>query len=703
MTIHRFFPTFTGQKVSAGKRADKLVLLLLIIALAAFLRLWQIDSLPPGFHFDEAFEGLEAWRILTDPTYRPIFLTGNFGVPPLNSYANAITFAVWRALALPVGPTAMRVTAAIFGIGGIVALWGLARELRHPTLRLIKLSPLFPLWAAFLLATMRWHIHFSRMGIEPIIVPLVWTLAIALFLHGWRTGRYSAFIGSGTVLAAGMYAYQGAWVIPFLLTATLLLLVMSGQFRLHEDSSRFLPPRRAIRGSLVAAAVAFVLVAPLGWFFWHNMELVFLRPAQLSIVGETASPADSNVAGSIWATAKMFGPFGMPGDTDPRRNLPGVPALSIWYAMPFYLGLGLTLFRIRQPGSLIMLIGLVGLSSPGVISEYAPHFHRILGAAAPTALLCAVGIDWLWQWRPLRRMKLVGGQWLVILLLVAGAAREAQNYFVHWAALPDLFHAFDVGLWQIGQQIAAQPPETRVYLTPRNTEHATLAFAWSTQPNAHAAPIPFDGRQVFPLTAGTNERDEYYFVIEHEDFRTRLLWPGLFAQAPIIDEISDGNGDLYAHTYYRPANTPVIREPHFYLHEDRSAQILGDGIALQGFDVQPPQVKAGEILYVQYYWIVDDTPSANWTVFTHLLRKENDDTLTLITGHDSPPGGGSLPTTRWQSGWLILDEYQIAMPPELQPGTYLLGTGLYQPSGERLPATGEEGDHRIILGTVDIE
>ena len=55
----------------------------IILLLAAGLRLWQIDALPPGFHFDESFEGLEAWRILTDATYRPIFLEGNFGVAPI--------------------------------------------------------------------------------------------------------------------------------------------------------------------------------------------------------------------------------------------------------------------------------------------------------------------------------------------------------------------------------------------------------------------------------------------------------------------------------------------------------------------------------------------------------------------------------------------------------------------------------------------
>ena len=59
-----------------------------VLAVAAGLRLWQIDTIPPGFHFDEAFEGLEAWRIWTDPSYRPVFLAGNFGVAPANAYAN---------------------------------------------------------------------------------------------------------------------------------------------------------------------------------------------------------------------------------------------------------------------------------------------------------------------------------------------------------------------------------------------------------------------------------------------------------------------------------------------------------------------------------------------------------------------------------------------------------------------------------------
>ena len=99
-----------------------LVGLVLIAVTAATLRLWQIDAIPPGFHFDESFEGLEAWRILTEPGYKPIFLSGNFGVPPLNAYANALTFAIFRLLGGEAGPTAIRVTAAIFGLLGVLAV-----------------------------------------------------------------------------------------------------------------------------------------------------------------------------------------------------------------------------------------------------------------------------------------------------------------------------------------------------------------------------------------------------------------------------------------------------------------------------------------------------------------------------------------------------------------------------------------------------
>src|SRR5207249_4066233 len=105
-----------GPKLS---RTTGWLILLGILLVAAGLRFWRITSLPPGFYLDEAFEGLGAWRILTDPTYRPIFLSGYSTALALNSYANAGMFWLFQQLGGEAGPLAMRITAACFGVCGV--------------------------------------------------------------------------------------------------------------------------------------------------------------------------------------------------------------------------------------------------------------------------------------------------------------------------------------------------------------------------------------------------------------------------------------------------------------------------------------------------------------------------------------------------------------------------------------------------------
>lgn len=685
----------------------RLLWLAVALCLALGLRLWRIDSLPPGFHFDEAFEGLEAWRILRDPTYRPLFLPGNFGVLPLNVYANALMFGLFELAGGAPGPTAMRVTAALVGLLTVGTVYLLASELRALDGPQSRLTIAFPLLAAVTLAVMRWHIHFSRMGIEPILTPLLWAAATWLLLRGWRTGHALHYAGGGALVGLAMYAYQAAWVIPLLAAGTGLTLLFTnretGDSRLEAERGQSpvsnlqspisSPQSQPVWGLFIAALAAGLTFAPLGWYFWQHPDQFLLRPAQIAVVGEGAAAETTSVWATTGATAKMFGPFGAPGDQDPRRNLPGAPALSPWLALPFYLGLALAVARLRRPAFAILPIGLFGLLLPGVLSEYAPHFHRIVGASAPVALLCAAGLDWLWRARrgPLPQWGLRA---LVIGLLLLGGVTEARNYFVRWAALPDLYYAFDVGLWQIGERIAALPPDAAVYLTPRPADHPTLAFALQAQHGGAPAPVSFDGRHIFPLTTAPNPQPAYYVVIEHEDFRTPLLLPELFPMAPVVARLVDWQGQAYARIYERPAQTTPQRPP-----AHPAPFVVGDGIALLGYDLLPASPRAGEVLYLQLHWRVDSAPTGDWTVFTHIVAHDPSGANRLVAGHDSRPGAGSLPTPHWQPGWRILDEYQIPLPGELAAGTYRLEIGLYRPDGARLPADGSN----IVLGEVRIE
>src|SRR5512133_3834981 len=135
------------------------VALVLITALAAAFRFWRLDAIPPGFHYDEAYEAGEAWRVITQPGYHPIFFAGNFGVEPIFIYLTSLAFRLFGP-----APAVMRGVAALLGTLTVPALYGLGRELVAADRRLPAALP----WlAAAVLAILRWHVHFSRVGIEP--------------------------------------------------------------------------------------------------------------------------------------------------------------------------------------------------------------------------------------------------------------------------------------------------------------------------------------------------------------------------------------------------------------------------------------------------------------------------------------------------------------------------------------------------------
>ena len=264
---------------------------------------------------------------------------------------------------------------------------------------------------------------------------------------------------------------------------------------------------------------------------------------------------------------------------------------------------------------------------------------------------------------------------------------------MQWAALPILYDKFDVAEWSISQQIAAQPPDIPLYLTPRDSIPLRMSFALET--HQRQGPIMFDGNHIFPLMAQVSPTPELYIVIEPLDARTHLLWPELFptiVRQPTPIPWLSGSDPI--RLYLRPANTTPQHPPQHML-----TTTLGDGIALLGYDVQPERLWASHILYLQLHWLVQKVPTGDWTVFTHLLVKDSTGAKHLIAGIDSQPGGGSLLTPQWQKGWRILDEYQIKLPANLKPGEYGLEIGLYQVNGLHLPP----GSAGVTLGNVKIE
>ncbi|MFN8491964.1 MAG: glycosyltransferase family 39 protein [Caldilineaceae bacterium] len=90
---------------------------------------------------------------------------------------------------------------------------------------------------------------------------------------------------------------------------------------------------------------------------------------------------------------------------------------------------------------------------------------------------------------------------------------------------------------------------------------------------------------------------------------------------------------------------------------------------------------------VQVQWQATQVVQSNYTVFVQLLDKS----AKLLAQSDQQPQQGKFPTSTWQPGDVLADEYQFAQPPTPQAGAQWaqLIIGLYDQDQKRLAVQGE--------------
>ncbi len=109
-----------------------------------------------------------------------------------------------------------------------------------------------------------------------------------------------------------------------------------------------------------------------------------------------------------------------------------------------------------------------------------------------------------------------------------------------------------------------------------------------------------------------------------------------------------------------------------------SGPLFGEAIRLEGMRLQPE----GDRMRVQAWWRAVARPPGDYTTLVHLYDAEG---KVLATG-DALPQQGAFPTSLWEPGDLIADEY--VLPLERQ--SKRVGLGWYDPvTGVRLPISGD--------------
>ena len=663
--------------------------LMLITAAAGGLRLYQIDRLPPGLSYDEAWNDLQAFRVVQGKIHPVYFVDERRDVEePLHIYLIAGLFAL-------TGPQAIggRVVSGLLGTLTIPLLFLATREM----LKALQTDPHPPpflhgrgenviaLLAAFILATLYWHVHYTRLGMEPPAVPALATLTFWLLWRAINRDGWPDYALAGGALGLSLYTHPSARFLPFVVALYVFYRWRADRAWIRHELPRF--------GLLAVCAT--IVFAPLGVFFAQNPDLVFYRAGQASVVtfGGGLEPIAQNaikvIGGLIWR-----------GDANLRLNLPGRPGLDVIQLILLAAGVLCALRSERRRVWAFSLVWAGVMLLPSILSDAAPHFGRMLGATPALAMLIALGVVQLSdlkfrisdfkdgrEARPMQYVILT----LVALALGYSTVTMIRDYFVTWARDPGLFTAFDVGLRQSAEYLAALPREELISFSPVDRNQPIFRFTFRDDVSRLKT---FNGRRctVYPVEP---EHDFTHVAVVAEDKNSIQTLQRVFPSGQVVNRFFD-KGQRYAAAFRVKAKTLARVPPE--------GQAVFDGrIALASFELPSSQsVRAGDTLPITLTWQSRAALDVNYTLFVHLAPFPG---TPPTAQEDAQPCDNSYPTTGWSPGEAVEENRRIAIPTNAAPGRYVVTTGIYDlVTGKRLPMRSLDGvaGDQFILGIVTI-
>ncbi len=440
---------------------------LAILALAVFLRLHRLDSIPAGIYVDETNASLDALYILEGRPDSP-FGTGWYETPNGYIYYMAALYKLFGA-----SYYTLKAASLIPALLTIPAIFFLGRLL---------FGPLTGLFAMFLLSVSRWHMTMSRWGWNELMPPLFQVLATFFLVRGLRERRALDYTLGGLLTGLVIYTYLSSRLV----VATLGLFVLV--WLLTDRDGPWTSWKRHWRGLVLYGAAALIAVAPIGVTYITNPFTFVNRAAEINIFNEVKAEGSLRpLRENVWRHVQLFY---QKGDPTGRQNLPGEPQTDPVTGLLLAAGLAYGLLRWRDRRRSLLWIWLVLAMAGGYLSELridSPNSYRTLTAVPAVVLLAGDVLDRLTRGllrlapegsslaRP--RFSLVTAGALAVALLGLAAQWEIDTFFNRQAPAPGVKASFNLMETQVGQEVVQALEEgATVYLSHRFYNFSPLRF-----------------------------------------------------------------------------------------------------------------------------------------------------------------------------------------------------------------------------------
>ena len=672
------------------------VLPIIVLLVAVFLRFHNLDTIPRGIMTDEAWNGLDALRILDGE--RPVFLTANFGREALFVYLQAIGIAFLGQTSF-----ALRAVSAVTGILTVVAAYVLVRRMFSARVALL---------ASGWLTVSLWHVIFSRTGLRSVSLPLFLAVGFYCLWRGLEGVSQSVevkhasalpttinrprpaiwFALGGVVIGLSLYTYSVARFAPFVIVALALYIAF-----LHR---RLLP--HALPGLALALTLATLVFLPEGLFFLRHPESFLERAHDVWVFNPALHQGNPGQA-LLDSALRSLGMFAIYGDPGWPHNISGRPIFDPLSALLMLVGLALAVRRFRQPAYGFIIIWLVVMFVPSLLAiTYTPNYLRASALIPALFILPALGTVQLWEaWktRPYFRhsgvSRILRGLPIILLTFafIGGASHTYHSYFGLWAKAPELPQFFNLDRlvpFEAARRIV-KTEQKLIFVGGNDYDdqwvYPWLRFIFSNQPDEpHIRTFEYKRTIVFPAD---HANASYLFTFDLPP--TSIMEKYFDPKSARIVGTAPSGGPIALHGLKdpRPPFEPEWPVPSRF----------GNQIFVHGFDM-PKDARAGEVMTVRWYWQILATDDRE-LAFTNQLFGEDDRRRGQLDDRAFAPG-------YWPAGTSGITTFDIDIDPETPTGAYWLRVATYDrgrsdtPSLPVFDAQGNEAGSFLRLGPIKL-
>lgn len=427
------------------------LLLVLIIFLALFLRVWNINNTPPGVYPDEAVNGIDAMNALHYGQWH-WFYEANNGREGLMMNLIAFSFNFFGVTVF-----ALKLPNIIFGTLTVLGMFLLGREMFSST-RVGLIS-------AFLVATAFWSLNFSRMAFRANLLPFVLAFSFYFLWKGIRTRSYWDFVWGGAFFGLGLHTYIAFRIAPLILVVALFTFIVNRRGFLKDYWKHI----------LVFVVFTTIVAAPMLYTFYKHPEYLGSRTSEISVLNP-----DVNHGHLIAALAKTIGlsiiKYSIWGDQNWRQNFPPYAILDPIAGIAFIFGFCYIVLKFIHLWSVriykgerhhrletytFLLAWLFIMCVPEFMAyEGNPHALRSIGTLPVAFIISALTFEYFFRksysYTPL--FKKVTTAILVLIIVVIGVFNSIK-YLVVWAGKPEAAAAFERTDMDIANRVKAAPAD----------------------------------------------------------------------------------------------------------------------------------------------------------------------------------------------------------------------------------------------------